>query len=114
MTPITIANESFLLLLINIRHYENLLPSNSVLLYLQNGMEKGIISDYRSMELRHACPVMPYSRALSALSENTGEEIPPMHALRSLTLKQWRRVSESEHQEPSLTEHPVFKNSLSE
>ena len=64
MTPITVANESFLLLLINIRHYENLLPSKSVFLDVQNGLEQGIISDFRSMELRHACPAVPYSRAL--------------------------------------------------
>ena len=62
---------------INIRHYEHLLRAKTALMDVQNSLDAGITNDFLAMELKHACPAVPYSRALSALSEITGEEIPP-------------------------------------
>ena len=61
----------------NIRHYENLLRAKTALMDVQGSIDSGITNDFLAMELKHACPAVPYSRALSALSEITGEEIPP-------------------------------------
>ena len=59
---------------INIRHYEHLLRAKTALMDVQNSLDAGITNDFLAMELKHACPAVPYSRALSKI---TGEEIPP-------------------------------------
>ena len=46
MTPITVANESILLLLINIRHYEHLLRAKTALMDVQNSLDAGITNDF--------------------------------------------------------------------
>ena len=68
----------------NIRHYENLLRAKTALMDVQNSLDTGITNDFLAMELKHACPAVPYSRALSKI---TGEEITAEELLENIFSK---------------------------
>ena len=49
---------------INIRHYENLLRAKTALMDVQNSLDAGITNDFLAMELKHACPPVEFPNGM--------------------------------------------------